>query len=184
MGSNACNDKAFTQLDLSSFSRVRAFEVGEYSFAYVQEVRMIGLSQLERVAIGSNCFAASEEDGSPFSGRFCLKNCERVKELRIDRGSFVSYSLCEIENLPSLEVIHFGELNAFFPMFINALLNLISCFLCEWLRNRLAQARVAGDWQLCLLELSSCDVPEWVLEGSVTNRLACVERIACWYSRA
>lgn len=132
------------------------------------------------MAIGSKCFAASKEDGSPFSGRFCLKNCERVKELRIDHDSFVSYSLCEIENLPSLEVIHFGELDAYYPMFISALLNLIRYFLCEWLRNRLAQAKVAGDWQLCLLELSSCDVPEWVSEGSVTNRLACVERIAYW----
>lgn len=184
MSSNACNDKAFTQLDLSSFSRVRAFEVGEYSFAYVQEVRMIGLSQLERVAIGSNCFAASEEDSSPFSGRFCLKNCERVKELRIDRDSFVNYSLCEIESLPSLEGIHFGELDAICHMFRSAVLNLIRCLRCKWLRNRLAQARIAGDWQLCLLELSSCDVPEWVSEGRVTNRLACVERIACWYSRA
>lgn len=180
MGSNACNDAAFTQLDLSSFSRVRAFEVGEYSFAYVQEVRMVGLSQLERVAIGSNCFAASEEDGSPFNGRFCLKNCERVKELRIDHDSFVSYSFCEIESLPSLEVIHFGELDAICHMFRSALLNLIRCLRCEWLRNRLAQAKVAGDWQLCLLELSSCDVPEWVSEGRVTNRLACVERIAYW----
>ncbi|KAK8820588.1 hypothetical protein WA577_006646, partial [Blastocystis sp. JDR] len=126
VGSNACNDAAFTQLDLSSFSRVRAFEVGEYSFAYVQEVRMIGLSQLERVAIGSNCFTASEEDGSPFNGRFCLKNCERVKELRIDHDSFVNYSLCEIESLPSLEVIHFGELDAICHMFISALLNLIN----------------------------------------------------------
>ncbi len=184
VGSNACNDKAFTQLDLSLFNRVRAFEVGEYSFAYVQEVRMVGLSQLERVAIGSNCFAASEEDSSPFSGRFCLKNCERVKELRIDHDSFVNYSLCEIESLPSIEVIHFGELDAICHMFRSALLNLIRCLLCEWLRNRLAQAKVAGDWQLCLLELSSCDVPEWVSEGRVTNRFACVERIACWYSRA
>ena len=126
MGSNACNDAAFTQLDLSSFSRVRAFEVGEYSFAYVQEVRMIGLSQLERVAIGSNCFTASEEDGSPFSGRFCLKNCERVKELRMGCYSFAYYNAVTIESVDSLEVIEMGSLSAESYNFRYASLKLLS----------------------------------------------------------
>ena len=40
-----------------------------------------------------------------------MKDCERVKELKIGRYSFSDYSVCEIENLPSLEVIRIGDLN-------------------------------------------------------------------------
>ena len=42
---------------------------------------------------------------------FYLKNCERLRELKIGRYSFSDYSVCEIENVPSLEVIEMGELN-------------------------------------------------------------------------
>ena len=53
---NACNDKCFTALALSFFSNLKVFEVGDYSFAFVDEVKLIGLNQLERVVIGKNCF--------------------------------------------------------------------------------------------------------------------------------
>ena len=51
---NACNDKCFTELDLSSISNLKVFEVGDYCFAFVEEVRLIGLNQLERVEIGKH----------------------------------------------------------------------------------------------------------------------------------
>ena len=40
-----------------------------------------------------------------------MKNCERVRELMMGHHSFSDFSVCEIENLPSLEVIEVGELN-------------------------------------------------------------------------
>ena len=52
--SNACNEKCFTALDLSLFSNLKVFEVGDYSFSFVDEVKLIGLNQLERVVIGKN----------------------------------------------------------------------------------------------------------------------------------
>ena len=109
---NACNDKCYYQLDLSFFSNLKVFEVGDYSFAFVEEVKLIGLSQLERVVIGENSFTKYKNDGcyDP-NRRFSLKDCERVKELKIGRYSFSDYSVCEIESLPSLEVIEMGELN-------------------------------------------------------------------------
>ena len=42
---------------------------------------------------------------------FYLKNCERLRELKIGCRSFSDYSVCEIENVDSLEVIEMGELN-------------------------------------------------------------------------
>ena len=59
---NACNDKCFTALVLSLFSNLKVFEVGDYSFAFVEEVKLIGLNRLERVVIGKNCFTKEKND--------------------------------------------------------------------------------------------------------------------------
>ena len=110
---NACNDKCFTALVLSFFSNLKVFEVGDYSFAFVEEVKLIGLSQLERVVIGEKCFTKHKDYyyGNDPIRRFYLKNCWRVRELKIGYWSFYDYSVCEIENVPSLEVIEMGELD-------------------------------------------------------------------------
>ena len=109
--SNACNDKCFTALDLSSFSNLKVFEVGDYSFAFVNEVKLIGLNRLESMVIGENCFTKKNGSGNDSSRHFYLKNCWRLREVKMGRYSFSDYSVCEIENVPSLEVIEMGELN-------------------------------------------------------------------------
>ena len=109
---NACNDKCFTALALSFFSNLKVFEVGDYSFSFVDDVKLIGLNQLERVVIGKKSFTKKKNDWEYNSTRhFYLRNCERLRELKIGRYSFNDYSVCEIENVPSLEVIEMGELN-------------------------------------------------------------------------
>ena len=105
---NACNDKCLTALALSVFSNLKVFEVGDYSFTFVEEVKLIGLNQLERVVIGKHSFRRGTRDDP--SRHFYLKNCARVRELKIGRYSFSDYTVCEIENVPSLEVIEMGEL--------------------------------------------------------------------------
>ena len=105
---NACNDKCFAALALSFFSNLKVLEVGDYSFSFVDEVKLIGLNQLERVEIGKHCFRRNTEKNP--NRHFHLKNCERVRELKIGCGSFRDYSVCEIENNVSLEVIDMGEL--------------------------------------------------------------------------
>ena len=121
---NACNDKCYYQLDLSSLTNLKVFEVGDYSFSFVEEVELIGLSHLERVVIGKNCFRKSIEKNP--NRHFYLKNCERLRELKIGRYSFSDYSACEIENVPSLEVIEMGELNEESYNFCHASLELKS----------------------------------------------------------
>ena len=106
---NACNDKGSSQLNLSFFSNLKVFEVVDYSFSFVDEVKLIGLSHLERVVIGSHCFRKDLKENS--DRHFYLKNCERVRELKMGCYSFSDYSVCEIENVPSLEVIEMGELD-------------------------------------------------------------------------
>ena len=127
--SNACNDKCFTALDLSFFSNLKVFEVGDYCFAYVEEVKLIGLDQLERVEIGKNSFTKKKND-HPYSinpnRHFYLKNCKRLRELKMGSYSFSDYSVCEIENVPSLEVIEMGDLNERSDSFYYASLELKS----------------------------------------------------------
>ena len=109
---DGCNDRSFTVLNLTRFVELKEFEVGDYSLYYVNEVKLIGLNQLERVVIGMNSFTKVKNDGGSDPNRhFYLKNCERVRELKMGSGSFSDYSVCEIENVPSLEVIEMGELN-------------------------------------------------------------------------
>ena len=105
----ACNDKCLTALVLSFFSNLKVLEVGDYSFSFVDEVKLIGLSHLERVEIGECCLRKSLEKNP--NRHFYLKNCERLRELKIGRYSFNDYAVCEIENVPSLEVIEMGDLN-------------------------------------------------------------------------
>ena len=57
---------------------------------------------------------------------FYLKDCEKLKELKIGCESFMGYSVCEIENVPSLEVIEMGELNEWSANFYYASLKLKS----------------------------------------------------------
>ena len=89
--------------------------MGDYCFKETEELRLIGLNELERVVIGKWCFLKFpydvNKDGMNPNRHFYLKNCEKLRELRMGCYSFVDYSVCEIENMPSLEVIEMGELN-------------------------------------------------------------------------
>ena len=104
-------------LDLSFIPRLRLLQVGDDCFDNVDEVKLIGLNRLESVVIGENCFTKRKDwynnsrDRMDPNRLFYLKNCERVRELKIGRYSFMDYSVCEIENDEILEVIEMGQLN-------------------------------------------------------------------------
>ena len=106
------NDASFTVLNLTRFVNLKEFIVDVNSLMYVNEVHLIGLSKLERVVIGENSFTKNWNGyGNDPNRHFYLKDCERVRELKMGRYSFSDYSVIEIENVPSLEVIEMGELN-------------------------------------------------------------------------
>ena len=131
--SNGCNDESITVLNLTRLVNLRIFEVGNNSFFYVNEVHLAGLSKLERVVIGENSFTKRKRSyGNDPNRHFYLKNCERLRELKIGRVSFSDYSLCEISNLPLLEAIEMGEWNDSSDSFMYASLELKSnCFMKE-----------------------------------------------------
>ena len=126
----SCKGREWSVLDLSFMPRLRLLQVGSYCFNNVDEVKLIGLNQLERVVIGRRCFTTCYyERPRPLNpnGHFYLKNCERLRELRIDGlYSFSDYSVCEMENLPSLEVIEMGDFDERSYSFYHASLELKS----------------------------------------------------------
>ena len=114
VSNNSCNRKECTALDLSFMSKLRLLKVGDECFENVNEMKLIGLSMLERVVIGRESFTKQKNERlleSDPNRHFCLKNCERLRELMIGCDSFCDYSVCEIENMNRLEVIEMGKLN-------------------------------------------------------------------------
>ena len=125
--SNRCNSEMISTLDLSLFPQLNSVEIGDDCFMNVGQLNLIGLSKLQTVVIGMNSFTKVKNDGGSDPNRhFYLKNCERLRELKIGRYSFRDYSVCEIENVPSLEVIEMGELNEYSYNFYYASLELKS----------------------------------------------------------
>ena len=107
-----CNEEGLMELDLSGFVNLRELKVGNECFENVKEVKLIGLSELESVEIGMNSFTKNKNSGDNDPNRhFYLKNCPKLKSLKMGRYSFSDYSVCEIENVDALEVIEIGDLN-------------------------------------------------------------------------
>ena len=108
---------------------LKSIQMGDECFTETEELKLIGLKELERVVIGNHSFTKvgySTKEGMNPNRHFHLKNCKRLRELKIGRYSFMDYSVCEIENVPSLEVIEMGELNEKSRNFFYACLELKS----------------------------------------------------------
>ena len=104
--------------------------MGDSCFRKTEELKLIGLNQLERVVIGKYCFYSVSygvgKDGIDSNHHFHLKDCKRLKELKIGCYSFRDYSVFVIENVDSLEVIEIGDLTEWSSNFFYACLELKS----------------------------------------------------------
>ena len=104
-----CNDERLRIFDLSVLVHLRELKVGNECFENVDEVKLIGLSELESVVIGENSFTKRRKGyGYDPNRHFYLKNCPKLKSLKMGRYSFSDYSVIEIENVDALEVIEMG----------------------------------------------------------------------------
>ena len=107
-----CNDAEISVWNLNRFLFLRELVVGDESFMYVKEVKLIGLSELESVEIGMNSFTRSKNGyGQDPNRHFYLKNCPKLKSLKMGRYSFSDYTVIEIENVDALEAIEMGNAN-------------------------------------------------------------------------
>ena len=111
---NGVSDSNFTVLDLSRFTRLRRLEIGNHCMSYVTTVNITGLAELESVTIGINSFTKSKNGVLilPYADRhFYLKDCPKLKSLKMGHFSFSDYTVIEIENVDALEVIEIGDLH-------------------------------------------------------------------------
>ena len=124
---NGVSDSGITGFDLSGFSKLKRLEIGNDCFTYVEEVKLIGLNELESVEIGEKSFTEKRNgDGNDPNGHFYLKNCPKLKSLKVGCYSFSDYTVCAIENVDALEVIEMGELDDYSYVFYYASLELKS----------------------------------------------------------
>ena len=127
VSNGCCNEEGLKELDLRGFVNLRELKVGSECFEYVNEVKLIGLSELESVVIGMNSFTQhNNSSGNDPNRHFYVKNCPKLKSLKIGRYSFSDYSVIEIENVDALEVIEIGSLNEWSYNFAYASLELKS----------------------------------------------------------
>ena len=121
------NTPSLIVLNMSRFVNLQELSIGNGCFENVKELKLIGMNMLERVMIGENSFTKEKNSWGDDSERhFYLKNCPKVKELRVGRYSFSDYSVIEIENVDRLEVVEIGELSDVSYNFYSASLRLRS----------------------------------------------------------
>ena len=136
--SNCLND-GITSLNLSRFTSLKSFIVGDNSFGYVNELIIDGLPELESIKIGINSFYSYYG-----THMFSVKNCPKLRELKIGPSCFYNWESVEIESVPSLEVIEIGYLYYSSGNFMYAPLELKSSNHRMEMINRPAQAEIAG----------------------------------------
>ena len=108
VGNNKCNGDN-DRIDLSKYFNLKNVSIGNECFYYQDVLNLTGLHSLERVMIGMNSFTKRKNSfGYNANRKLYVKNCDALKELKIGGYSFSDYSVIEIENVNSLELIEIG----------------------------------------------------------------------------
>ena len=87
-----CNNEAFEEWEMNEYVRLRELIVGDECFQFVKDLKIVGLNALEKVEIGKQCFCKAS------GGVFEMRNCEKLKSVRIGDGSFVSVASVVFES--------------------------------------------------------------------------------------
>ena len=108
VGTNKCNGDN-DRIDLSKYFNLKNVSIGNECFYYQDVLNLTGLHSLERVMIGEKSFTKKKNSfGYNANRKLYVKNCDALKELKIGGYSFSDYSVIEIENVNSLELIEIG----------------------------------------------------------------------------
>ena len=143
---------------LQLFPALRELVIQNNCFHRVGSFKLIGYLGLERVVIGTGCFVKNKyriQDARDPNRRFCIKNCPKLRELKIGCLSFADYTVCEIEKVDALEVIEMGEIEKDSRNFDYASLELKSLTGVEGVMTRHAFAQIAQVRGAVFLRLQS-----------------------------
>ena len=94
-----CNNEAFDEWSMDEYVRLRELIVCDECFQFVKDLRIVGLNALEKVEIGKQCFCEASE------GVFEMRDCERLKSVKIGDGSFVDVVSVAFESECCVEVL-------------------------------------------------------------------------------
>ena len=94
-----CNDEVFDEWSMEEYVRLRELIVGDECFQFVKDLRIVGLNALEKVEIGKQCFCKAS------GGVFEMRNCEKLKSVKIGDGSFVGVVSVVFESECCVEVV-------------------------------------------------------------------------------
>ena len=111
IGSRVCPFENVTVLDLSVYPRLKTLVIGNNGFEYVTVFNITGLSELESIEIGARSFSKWDIFRDDPNRHFYLKDCPRLRELKMDEYSFSDYSVIEIEDVDALETIEMVSFN-------------------------------------------------------------------------
>ena len=126
VGDGMCNGEN-DRIDLSKYFNLKNVSIGNECFFYQDVLNLTGLHSLERVMIGEKSFTKyPNSSGNDANRKLYVKNCDALKELKIGRYSFSDYSVIEIENVNSLELIEMGDMDSLSYNFAYASLELKS----------------------------------------------------------
>ncbi len=87
-----CNDEVFDEWEMNEYVRLRELIVGDECFQFVKDLKIVGLNALEKVEIGKECFCKA------CGGVFEMRDCAKVKSVRIGDGSFVGVASVVFES--------------------------------------------------------------------------------------
>ena len=146
VGDGMCNGEN-DRIDLSKYVNLKNVSIGNDCFFYQDVLNLTGLHSLERVMIGENSFTMKKNSsGNDTNRKLYVKNCDALKELKIGRYSFSDYSVIEIENVNSLELIEMGDMNMESNNFLYASLELKSELWLLLLMNRFTEIEITSIW--------------------------------------
>ena len=106
---DCCNGEEWKAFDFSFLLSLKELAIGHKCFKCVKDVKLIGMKKLERVTIGKECFVGSGDEYDDPNGCFYLKDCERVRELKICCGSFPYYATCVVSDNDHLKEIEIQD---------------------------------------------------------------------------
>ena len=90
-----CNNEAFEEWSMEEYVRLRELIVGDECFQFVKDLKIVGLNALEKVEIGKQCFCETS------GGVFEMRDCEKLKSVKIGDGSFVGVVSVVFESMIS-----------------------------------------------------------------------------------
>ena len=90
-----CNNEAFEEWEMNEYVRLRELIVGDECFKFVKDLKIVGLNALEKVEIGKECYCKAS------GGVFEMRDCEKLKSVKIGDGSFVGVMSVVFESMIS-----------------------------------------------------------------------------------